>query len=199
LLDDPMNYEPFKIGFWHPFGPHGGETAEQIIDRKRKEIEVNGWTLWSFQYRRLEVLKEWFRQLSISGVPSPVVYCSHSPGAKDPAGVEGQVKTADCQAYRFVNQTEWQPLPLGVGVPHPFRRNKSQASAFVIKGIVHPITSSEATLVEWLSKFKEQWQWQQNRVPTRGEYLIRPGGKNLMRQAVAMLELRPPYLAEVRQ
>ena len=42
------------IGFWHPFGVHGGETREHIIKRKRSEIENNGWTLWSFQYRKDE-------------------------------------------------------------------------------------------------------------------------------------------------
>ena len=33
----------FEIGFWHPFGPHGGETPEQIINRKQNEIDENHW------------------------------------------------------------------------------------------------------------------------------------------------------------
>jgi hypothetical protein len=33
-----VNYAEFDIGFWHPFGPHGGETPEDIIERKRAEI-----------------------------------------------------------------------------------------------------------------------------------------------------------------
>ena len=42
----------FQIGFWHPFGPHAGESAEEIITRKRHEIEKNSWTIWSFQFRK---------------------------------------------------------------------------------------------------------------------------------------------------
>lgn len=43
-----MNYKEFIIAFWHPFGPHGRETTQDILKRKQKEIENNGWTLWSF-------------------------------------------------------------------------------------------------------------------------------------------------------
>ena len=52
---------PFAAGglaeWRHPFGPHGRETPEQILDPKRSEIAANGWTLWPFQYRRPELLE----------------------------------------------------------------------------------------------------------------------------------------------
>jgi hypothetical protein len=35
----------FAIGFWHPFGPHSGETPEEILDRKKDEVSKEGWTL----------------------------------------------------------------------------------------------------------------------------------------------------------
>lgn len=188
-----MNYPEFKIGFWHPFGPHGRETAEQIIERKRKEIDVNGWTLWSFQYRRSVILNEWYHHLSFNFGPTAVVFCSHSLGAVDPADAGVPIETTDCQSYRFANQAEWQPWPEGIKVPHPFRGKRRQASAFVVQRIVYPVKWFVSPAVEWLSK----GQWQQNRVPTRGEYLIRLGGITPMRQVCAMLELRAPYLAAV--
>lgn len=188
-----MNHAAFKMGFWHPFGPHGRETVEQIIQRKRKEIEVNGWTLWSFQCRRSQVLDEWCRYLSAAAEPTAVAFCSHSPGAVDPADVGVPIGTTDCRSYRFASQTEWQPWPVGIRVPHPFRGKKKQASAFVVQRIVHPVESFVLPAVEVLSK----GQWHQNRVPTRGEYLIRPGGMTPMRQVHAVLELRAPYLAVV--
>src|SRR5262245_29022138 len=49
-----QNWEDFELGFWHPFGSHGRESPEDIINRKRSETDKNGWTLWSFQYRRPE-------------------------------------------------------------------------------------------------------------------------------------------------
>jgi hypothetical protein len=37
----------------------------------------------------------------------------------------------------------------------------------------------------------------QTNLPTRGEYLIRPGGTSSMRTVGAVLELKTPYLAIV--
>jgi hypothetical protein len=53
-----QNWADFELGFWHPFGSHGRESPEDIISRKRSETDKNGWTLWSFQYRRPEALDE---------------------------------------------------------------------------------------------------------------------------------------------
>jgi hypothetical protein len=72
-----MVYDQFKIGFWHPFGQHGQESPESIIDRKREEIRLNGWTLWSFQHRRtLEALRQ---EILAVGDPPIFVFCSDSP------------------------------------------------------------------------------------------------------------------------
>lgn len=188
-----MIYTRFKIGFWHPFGPHGRETPAQIFERKRQEIEANGWTLWSFQYRRLQVLDEWSRHLLQAGDPKVIVFCSHSLKAVDPAETGNSVEITDCQSYRLVGEAQWQPWPHEIRVPHPFRDKRKHASAFVVQRIIHPAALPILPSVEWLSK----GQWMQDKVPTRGEYLIRPGGMSPMRQVSAVLELRAPYLAVV--
>jgi len=56
-----LSYSQFQIGFWHPFGPHGGERVEEILERKSRETKANGWTLWSFQRRR--ALDDWHREV----------------------------------------------------------------------------------------------------------------------------------------
>ena len=189
-----MNYDDFIFGIWHPFGAHGHEAVDQIIERKRREIEVNGWTFWSFQYRRPEVLDEWSALLGSCGEQMPVVFCSDSPSAVDPANTGTPVVPTDCQSYRFAGQKEWCAWPKGVRVPHPFRGEKCQASAFVIKQIAYPLLEPfPLREVEWLSK----GCWQTARVPTRGEYLVRRGGTISMRRVRAVLELREPYLATV--
>jgi hypothetical protein len=72
-----LNWEDFELGFWHPFGSHGREPPDDIINRKRSETDKNGWTLWSFQYRRPEALEEWYRELSFAKPRGPVVvFCS---------------------------------------------------------------------------------------------------------------------------
>ena len=188
-----MSYPDFAVGIWHPFGPHGRETADEIIERKRREIEANGWTFWSFQYRRPEVLDEWSSHLAIPGTSNPMVFCSNSPSALDPAETGAPVGTTDCQSYRFARQTEWRPWPKDVRVPHPFRGKNRQASAFIVQRIAYPLEPFVLPAVEWLSK----GTWQTTRIPTRGEYLVRRGGSISLRSVRAILELREPYLATV--
>jgi hypothetical protein len=188
-----MSYSDFKVGIWHPFGPHGLETVDQIIKRKRQEIEHNGWTFWSFQYRRPEVLDEWSSQFTVLGESYPIVFCSNSPSALDPAETGAPVGTTDCQSYRYARRTEWRPLPRGVRVPHPFRGRRRQASAFIVQRIAYPLEPCVLPALEWLSK----GNWQTTRIPTRGEYLVRRGGSISMRSVRAILELREPYLATV--
>ena len=188
-----MTYAEFQIGFWHPFGPHGKETPEHIIERKRWEIEANGWTLWSFQYRPM--LDAWHRELSSADPHAVLVFCSEGRGAVDPAHEGDRVRPIDCRSYRFVGRAEWRPIPEGVRVPHPFRSGKKLASAFVVQRIIHPVEPFELPAVEWFSPSKGPWC--QGKVPTRGEFLIRPGGTTPMRSVRAVLGLKVPFLAFV--
>ncbi|MBI5725312.1 MAG: hypothetical protein HZA50_15245 [Planctomycetes bacterium] len=184
-----MSYEEFTVGIWHPFGPHGLESPEQIILRKRQEIEDNGWTFWSFQFRRPEVLYQWSSELSKSIVP--IVFCSNSPGARDPASTGASVE--DCKSYRMSGQKEWYAWPQHIRVPHPFRGTRRQASAFIVERIVFPVEDFQLPMVEWFSK----GVWKTEKIPTRGEYLIRRGGIKQMRVVRALLKLQAPYLATV--
>jgi hypothetical protein len=191
-MADPEPETAFTIGCWHPFGPHGGETPAEILARKRREIAANGWTLWSFQYRRSETLRAWARELA--GPRRVFVCCSHSASAVDPAVTGAPVTTATVRSYRFIDADGWQPLPPGVAVPHPFRGRRRQASAFVIRRIIDPVEAVGLPAVEWLAA---EGRWRPDRVPTRGEYLIRAGGTTPLRAVRALLELHPPYLALV--
>jgi hypothetical protein len=188
--------QSFSLAFWHPFGPHGRETPHEIIDRKLSEIRVNGWTLWSFQHRPM--LAAWQRQLSTVQGTIPV-FCSDSAGALDPArDGRGRIPIL-CQSYKYVEalqNDQWQPMPNAVKIPHPFSaaKGKGLASAFVVANIVSPFEIRESVPVEW---FSASGEWRQDRVPTRGEYLIRCGGASPMRRVRALLELKPPYLAIV--
>src|SRR5271169_1802413 len=187
------SYSEFSIAFWHPFGPHGRETPQEIIARKRAEVEVNGWTLWSFQYRSM--LADWQRELSTAGQNGVFAFCSEGRGAVDPDREGTASRAADCQSYRFIGEADWRATPTGVRVPHPFRPRKTLASAFVVQRIIYPVEPFQRPAVEWFSPTKGPWC--QTKVPTRGEYLSRPGGAFAMRSVSAVLELKPPYLAIV--
>jgi hypothetical protein len=94
----------------------------------------------------------------------------------------------------MIGEDNWQELPVGIRVPHPFRGSRRQASAFMISRVIYPVEAFALPAVEWLS----EGRWRQDRVPTRGEYLIRCGGALPMRSVRAVLGLRSPYLAFVR-
>jgi hypothetical protein len=174
----------FRVGFWHPFGPHAGETAEEIIRRKQKEIEINGWTLWSFQFRN--TLLDWYREIGKIKPDGVLVFCSEGKGARDPVGDKKY-----CNYFTPMGETALKTIPPEIQVPHPMGA-KTKGSAFIVKNIIYP-TSHEVVPIEWL----KNGQWQTTPLPTRPEYLIKPGNGHLMRGVRAILELETPYLAEV--
>lgn len=133
-----MNHKKFTIAFWHPFGPHGRETTLEILKRKQKEIENNGWTLWSFQRRAPATLDSWQRELACA--EHVFVFCSDGHGAVDPAEVTGS-KPRDCKSYRFAEMAtgDWRPMPPQIRIPHPFRPGQTQACAFVVQQVTYPL------------------------------------------------------------
>lgn len=86
-------------------------------------------------------------------------------------------------------------MPEGVEVPHPIPPGEKGASAFVVRRVMYPVDDLQRPAVEWFSLTKGPWC--QRKLPTRPEYLIRPGGKVMMPRFSAVLELKPPYLAVV--
>jgi hypothetical protein len=192
-----MDYAAFQLAFWHPFGPHSHETPAQIIARKRQETVNAGWTLWSFRHYRELTYNAWLQQLKAANHDGAYVFCSCSKSAVDPARDGNSSQALKCKSYRFLtgDESQWKPIPSGVCVPHSFRKGQTLASAFVVKQIIHPVTCFRPPAVEWFSVRKGPWC--QERMPTKGEYLIRPGGTHSMRDVGAVLELAPPYLAVV--
>ena len=187
-----MNKAKFKIGFWHPFGDHAAENRDHIILRKQKEIMNNkGWTLWSFQSRRSETIDKWIKEIQKYNNKERVfVLCSDSKGAKDPSSEKFNVKQ-----YKFIDSNEWINVPLAIKIPHPFGE-KSTALAFKVKAILKLETISLPKRIKW---FCMDGRWREDNLPTRGEYLIKSGGKCKLRKVYQILELEHPYLAILRK
>jgi len=179
-----MNLLEFKIGFWHPFGPHAGETTEEIIKRKRDEINKNGWTLWSFQFRN--TLKLWYQEIEKAKPNRVLVFCSEGKGARDPIG-----ERKLCNYYIPINEVRPKEISIEIQIPHPMGK-RTKGSAFIVKNIIYPV-EYKAIPIEWLKNTK----WQTAPLPTRPEYLIRFGQGRSIRKFRAILELQYPYLAEV--
>jgi hypothetical protein len=182
----------FVIGLWHVFGAHGHESRDQILERKQREIDDTGFTLWSFQHRRMETFEHWYREITALAPARVYVFCSDSPNAKSPPG-----RTHDATTYQEFKSPTSRPVPSGVRVPHPFGSGR-EASAFIVASVGSGPFSCVWPRVEWLCLSDGSWRSQ--RVPTRGETLLRPGGDDAMamRPIYRVLELREPYFAIVR-
>ncbi len=179
-----MDKLKFEIGFWHPFGPHAGESPEEIIERKKYEIKATGWTLWSFQFRH--TLDLWYAEIKKINPDHVVVFCSEGKGANDPKS-----NPKFCDYYRPINETVPIKIPPKIQIPHPLGK-KIKGSAFIVKNIIYP-AYYEAMPIEWL----KNGEWQTTLLPTRPEYLIKFGGGQPIKRFRAILELQSPYLAEI--
>lgn len=185
-----MNWNNFTIGFWSTFGPHGRETPDEILDRKTREIDQTGWTLWSFQYRTPATIQNWIKQIE-AAKPGPIyAMCSDSPAAKEQTSPVG-----NCTKYQLLHNSTWQDIPPTIKVPHPFSSINS-ATAFVVKSIIHlkpihvPPFKAERFSVD---------TWKNNALPGQGSpYLIKRGGHISLRHVRALLELQPPYVVQVK-
>jgi hypothetical protein len=86
-------------------------------------------------------------------------------------------------------------MPKALEVTYPFRPGKKIASAFVVTRIYHLVRLTNRPPIEWFSL--NNGPWRNEKLPTRGENLIRRGGQFPMRDVSAVLELKSPYFAEV--
>lgn len=103
-----MTYLDFEMAFWHPFGPHSGESAEGILDRKGAEAASNGWTLWSFGVLprpHKPLFDKWCHELSKT-TSDIYAFCSNGSGV-DPARDGGVC----CSRWKPQGEADWRAFP----------------------------------------------------------------------------------------
>jgi hypothetical protein len=201
------------VAFWHCFGSYGEESREDILKRKRDEISRNGgWTLWSFSHKLDTTLELWLSQIKSIGAKRVFVLCSASKNPKNPGNDETSTRNA-----REYKSPHWRHIPAEVKVPHVFRNRSGTASAFVVKKIILPDVKLHIPpkgfkwlnpwLPIWRPTVKFQWlnvkdgKWHSDRKPDGrlGEYLVKEG-KGVMLQSIhAVLELKYPYVVQIRK
>jgi hypothetical protein len=80
-------------------------------------------------------------------------------------------------------------------VTNPFKR-QDLALGFKVSRVIAVEPVVPPFDVEWYSRGESCWR--SERIPTRGEFLIRPGGTIPPRRVSAILELARPYLAVLK-
>ena len=72
--------------FYHPVGSHSGEQFDEILKRKLEDINIFGFTLWSFSKVTTERAIAWREALSFCNYKSCDVLCS-GKNTKDPMDI----------------------------------------------------------------------------------------------------------------
>ena len=184
-------WDKFQIGFWHPFGAYTGQSSSQVLKWKSGEVARHGWTFWSFVHSSSASV--WLEYLA-NFQGTVYALCSHSPGARDPDTNKGTLLASH---FRYLQDQVWyaMPDPDVMKVTNPFKR-QGLALAFKVSRVIEIAPVIPPFGVEWYSRGDRNWH--SDRVPTRGEFLVRRGGAIRARRVCAVLELARPYLAELR-
>ena len=121
---------------------------------------------------------------SSASVSGPVfAFCSHSEAARIPI----QHRSALARIhFRHVDDDDWQAMPPEqhiMKVTNPFKRQGLATIAFKVARVL-PVSPQDATSfdVEWYLKGDRAWR--SGVLPTRGEFLIRKGGRGLQPRGV---------------
>ncbi|MCX6718623.1 MAG: hypothetical protein NTY81_03445 [Candidatus Staskawiczbacteria bacterium] len=189
----------FKIGFWHPFGPHGYkengevESREEIIDRKEKEIKKNkGWTLWAFSEKRDETINQWRKEIGKN--KRVFVLCSDSKTTKNPTG--------DCLYAKYLIENG-KPQEISKKIKVSFFGKKESACAFKVKAVYKPEMIKIPNNIKWFKTTSGEWKDGSSPsfggLPTISESLIKSGGKSKLRKVFLVLELEYPYVVKIKK
>lgn len=157
-----------SICFWHPVGPHGGETLRQIHDRKLDDVTRYGFTMWSFAPATALRVYAWRAELRRAEIDTCRVLCCGN-NTTDPSTNGGEVRWLSEYSEDLL---VWRKLP------HPrmtsYHRGPTKAgfvaSAFYVTAIEKPDTKIKRPQSWFRANGNE---WERTSVPTRGEYLVR--------------------------
>lgn len=199
------------LAFWHPFGPHGGQSPEKIIESKLESIKKNKWTLWSFQHRTREYMETWIQEISKSKQKRVFVLCSTNKNNSDTSAGGKKIRA---KQYCEYHKKKWdaKDIPKDITVYHPWNV-AGLASAFVVSKIY--LSPSQPKILNQCNCFDFLWNlncdfrvWSPGKWIkstdgcTRGEKLIKLDERKkikVIRPICVILELKKPYVVEIRR
>jgi hypothetical protein len=185
-----MDLSSFALGFWSPLGPYGGLSRDGMIEMRKREAEIVGWTLWTFQHRTAATLSQWVRLLD--GRTAYVMLSDSKYATSSSSNLQYY------REYTLLGNEAWQAVPKQISLPHP-NEGHTDGCAFVVNRVITKAKLAVDQLfpIQWYST--EQREWRDDiSLPTQGEHLIRRGGAAALRPVYALLELRLPYLCQLR-
>lgn len=193
--DPSINLELQPLAIWHPVGPHSGESLEQIVVRKQRDIDTYGFTVWAFSAAKRERIEAWKKELQVGGQSSCTAFCCGN-STKDPI-VPG-AGPHWCTEYSL-DLTRWDLLPHSTMVSYQRgpRSSGVVASGFWVRAVEAPVDMKVDRPCSWFRT--DRTEWSAARLPTRGEYLVqRPCVSSSGTKVRLLLHLTDPFVVWVR-
>lgn len=177
--------------FYSVIGKHAGESAEQIIERKQKELTV-GVSLWSAKIDKKSIEQVW----NLNEKDKVYVLCKLNPNAKDPSKERETVS-----ATIMVTPSGEQKIPSGINTT--FTKGKSY-QAYIVKNYeflneakIYDIGKYETFLADnSVMSFKERFRNSlfQNTSGRKNDQLTDVYEKEIS----AIMELQYPFVVEIK-
>jgi hypothetical protein len=184
-----------ELCFWHPVGPHAGESLGHIVRRKLDDICKHGFALWAFAPAKLDRVARWREELRREGQRSCVAIGTGRE-TRDP----GEDRTAHWATEHSDDLSVWAKTPARSTSYHRSPNGLGiAASAFLVTGIHVPDGLTVQKPRTWFRAAELRWETEQE-LPTRGEYLVRSVrvAPDLGIPVKVLLRLEYPFVVWVR-
>lgn len=180
------------LSFWHPVGPHSGESLADIISRKKRDVETYGVTYWSFSPAKIDRVEEWRREFALHKQSQAMVHCSGAR-TKDPGAESRAIWMQDVSH----DTKRWMRLPNNAMTSYHKSANSNgvAASAFVVSD-VSEVNHAVIRPKHWYSSTDRAWK--SSMLPTRGEFLIEEPLKGRGPELLLILTVVYPFVVWVR-
>lgn len=181
-----------ELCFYHPVGCHSGERLEEIVYRKKIDIEKYGYTLWSFAKVNPIRANKW-KSLLLNNFQEEcdVICCGNN--TKDPL-TSGEPYWIKEYSTDLIN---WEKVPDKMTSYQRFPKdNKPVASAFIVDKIELGNKMIEKPK-SWFMMKEDRWEEEQS-IPTRGEFLIKYPDDGFSRLVKLILKIHYPFLTWLR-
>ena len=121
-----MSFSDCNNIFYSIIGNHAGETPEEIVMRKQKEIEACGYSLWSAQIDKKSVEQVW----DLHPDAEVIVLCKINRRAQDPVSI----KDAPYYAKQYIGPDDVITIPKDIKTS--FTKGKNYQAYVVSRYII---------------------------------------------------------------
>lgn len=198
---------PTDVFLWHPFNAHGQEGYDEIIQRKKSEINACGYTYWSIGMGAVQqsmIADQWripLRQNSdVDGFAYVMLGIEKTKGTKKP-GLrathlnEGVLFKKKRMGTHDLNKdtSGWDEIPDGI---HATRHNIAEKPSLALKvyEIIH-IDKDSDLKVEW---WNQKGQWEGNRPQGIEQHAVKLLRKSETGKSIKSSETRCDYLLKIK-